>query len=901
MPDLKDQRSETNLDPDSFERSFGERAGSPGNDEAARDMDNAGNLGQSVSRPSYSTPLDTHDQSQVSDYNFNRLGRSMSSSLSKGTGSSTLDNLVHREKNPNTGSDNSLGAKTNKPGGGSIDPVLEGKHAAHISDQVGKGFAMAGPEAAVATKVASKIRQSLRLTVKEHKGLVFGGAGGIIGIIIFIFGLAGVADLALNHFTATFLGYESKTEKTVEDKIAKSLMQRMICRALPLGCKNKNGNPQENDKATPNTAEEEQQAAAQGETLTEDMDKFSLTSTSVKDALAKAGITVETDGSGNFAGLRDANGNNITESIATDDNAFNELSKALPEWEVGQRDLFRSLLTEEAGATWEPMPQGTSEDKVPEAMESDVSQGASSTEIDQAVSETNQSNAGTDKNGNPLPPDQVGTEVQDAGNKIATAENAVVQAENAGESGSAALSQGLDVLKSGFKGLGSSLFIAGFIATLCHLEQAIAMAANARIPEIMTLLIRHGTTLLSLTSEKNAGQLTAGQVDGVMSMIQGDPNAPAGSDASKPATASAAYQRATGGIVDTNPKDINTASYTPPISPSSLPVKNAGQVIVDDISSVLKETGANYICSALLSPFGFFIQAGLGVIQVIGDGVSGGVAQVGITAALVGANTTLNQIVLPQILQYFAPIGLNGREDSVQWANNTDAGLNLAFGNYSRRLGGLPQRNSEANTSFSQAKASEVLANSAQSFSDRMFAVSNPDSLVSHLADYLPIGLGNSISSFAGYFSSFPETIAHTFSSIFTHSTLAAAETANPGVPYDITQYGLSDNQIEQYDPIANEQYLFSPVTPGSNIRLIDVLGNPNTLTVDSSGNELKSNGQYQTQDLLHCFVDSYSALYQNTQGVQSNCNGIGIYDYANNRPNYTKHSKYDHYTVPHM
>ena len=806
---------------------------------------------------------------------------------SSGSKNPALAALAQEEGHPVTGSaqDNS---EENEPSGKSNNSSQTNPQTNdEVSDKVGKGFSV-GNAGLATTGGTLGIMKFITTTVKNRKGLVFGGIGGTIGILVFVISLGAIADLALNHIASDLLGYESKVERKMETDIAKKLMKKVVCIALPSGCKNTAGDPEENNKITNADA---QKAAANGETLTQDMADFKFNDPNVQAAFARAGININTDSAGNLVSITDANGNNITQDLTSNDQAFKAVSDAFPEWEVGQRTLFSNLLTEQAKASFEGISPDTADNKVENAVSQDVSQGASSNEIDLSTSESNQNPSPADNNGNPPKITQSGTDTQKAGDVLNQAEATVKNAEASGSTGPEALAKAMSDLKDKVT---KGFFIVGLVATLCQIEESIDKAAVTRVPEIMSLLIRHGATLLSLTSEKNAGTLTAGQVNGVMTMLEGDPTAPLNSNASKPFSASAAWQRATGGITNTNPKDINTASYTPDISPASLPVANAGQSIVTEVQSVLNFTGISTICSALTSSFGFLIQGAFGIIQIFADISSVGLAQVVTSSAFMGGQTFLSNVVVPQVLQYFSPIGLNGKESSVQWLNNSDAGLNLAFGTYSRRLGALPQTNSEANTLTSQAQTAQTIADSEQSFSNRMFAISNPDSLVSHLANYLPVGIGSDISSFEGYFSSLPSILEHTVADIFgNHSALAATTPTNPGQPYDITQYGLASNQIEQFDPIANEQNLFTPRTFRDNnvtysFKPIDALGNPNTLVVNTNGDELASNGtQLETNDLLHCFVDSYATIY--TMYVQdqpgSNCSGIGLYDYPGYKP----------------
>ena len=89
----------------------------------------------------------------------------------------------------------------------------------------------------------------------------------------------------------------------------------------------------------------------------------------------------------------------------------------------------------------------------------------------------------------------------------------------------------------------------------------------------------------------------------------------------------------------------------------------------------------------------------------------------------------------------------------------------------------------------------------------------------------------------------FPQAILHGLASVtLAHSALAAQPAANPGTTYNITQYAFTDSETNKYDPVLNEQYLFSTISfDGQSARRIDMLGNPNTYTDSPSGDVDKS------------------------------------------------------------
>ena len=107
---------------------------------------------------------------------------------------------------------------------------------------------------------------------------------------------------------------------------------------------------------------------------------------------------------------------------------------------------------------------------------------------------------------------------------------------------------------------------------------------------------------------------------------------------------------------------------------------------------------------------------------------------------------------------------------------------------------------------------------------------------------------------------------------------------------YGVTQYAFTDGEVDKYDPIQNEQYLFTNVSFNNiSVQRIAALGNPNTDIVNTSGDEIDGSNLI-ANDLLHCYLDNYADLQENTLSgnggvIDSNCGSIGDYDYTANQP----------------
>ena len=171
-------------------------------------------------------------------------------------------------------------------------------------------------------------------------------------------------------------------------------------------------------------------------------------------------------------------------------------------------------------------------------------------------------------------------------------------------------------------------------------------------------------------------------------------------------------------------------------------------------------------------------------------------------------------------------------------------------------------------------------------------ALSNPDSLASHILMDMPVGLAATINGAVSSIVRLPAILLHDFSSIFYSRAIAATTPSDPGEAAGITQYAFTDAEVGQYDPIANEAYLFKPVTFKDQAAKINAvipnritaLGNPNTDLLNGSGDEVDSTGTLITSDLLHCYVDSYSDLVEAQplgSGIDTNCYDSGIYSFG--------------------
>ncbi len=720
--------------------------------------------------------------------------------------------------------------------------------------------------------------------LRRNKGKGIAGAVSTVLVFTAILGIGSVATYELETIEKNLVADVSKIEKHFEKKRAQRDIQKALSRTLR--------------KLHGTKAQKAQIAAeeAAGGELTKAVDSFDVTDPEIKGQLEKAGLKVNVDGDGNFKSLSDNAGVDITESLATDEAAFAQVEGALPEWDVGQIESFRSLLVEHANASLSGIPEDTKPGDVDKVIKNAVQNGA--TEVDLANATAEEAAVETE-----VPPEQppanTPPDPNASGNRAAAGEQAGVlgdalkatdAAYTGGASPEAAVEAGAESVH-----LGNALFASAIATTVCSLKQDVSSASKSRVPKIAKLLIRHFTLLASVTQEMHSGKLNSANLAKVIQIYNGDQTAKATlsnpyPERAQPFSRSAAWQRITGGTVNANPllKDGKThdPNYTPDINKSSLPTKNAGNKIVDKLDSITRKTGLDAACGALTSKYGFAIQGVFGVVQLLSDIGSLGASQVALTAGIISAQEGIKYFVLPEIIKYFTPLGLNGLEDSAQWLNNAHVGGILSFDDYGRRIGASPVTGATLDSVVTSANDDSLHEIARMTWTDRTFSFDNPNSLVARMAVSLPTSNASIVSGISSFFTNLPSTLGHTFSSLlFMHQASALAVT-NSEKAYGITQYAFTDAELAKYsDPVENEQYFLSKISYGGmSASRLAMTGDPNKF-------EGSSKDDPNSEDLLHCFVNGFvnaadeSKSPINQDGPDHICGTLGNYDAAANRP----------------
>lgn len=887
---------------------------SPGQSTGSYDKSNPNNL-----RPLPSNNMKESGSSGGKDSSYGNLNKSLSPDEVNAAESSPGRSAGSYDKSNPNGLHLVPGDKTEESKAGNPIQVGGGKAQTENDaeslglDQVGKGFtgaaAAGGPEATMVKKAAKIVLNNAN---KHKKGLAIGGVVGGSFILIITAGIAFIVSHEILTIEADVVRVFTEIEHDFENKVDNDMLRHALCQEA-LGC-----NGGQADEPIP---------PGDGEPLAGEMKDFNFDDPAIKSSLANQDISVAKDATtGKVTLTDDRTGQPITADDLTNDADLAErVQTAVPGWDADQMTGFISTEADNAAATFSGLKNTEDEKTADQEIEDDVTEG--DTQVDAVDTSTTES-------ANP------NTELTTNDGTLGAAINAEDTALASGENAAQATQAGLNVLESGetVDVAEGSFDIAGPATAACVVEKTVNTADIARIPTIVSLLIRHASTFLSIADQLKTGHITGSAINSTMQLLNGNPDATVSPqdkgtayDATLPFAATSTWATAIGKPV---------TSGTPGMLASALPTANSAQLILNEIDGVLTTTGLNGLCGALTSTFGIVIQLGIGLGELatnLGDFGGTEAAQVGISLA---AFLTLDKVVLPDVLNYFSPVGLSGAEDSAQFMNNTGGGLTLASSDFSRSLGGEPLHKSEADILSAEANQQNQIAEANLPWTQRVFSMNNPQSLVSNLALDLPLSLNQLVSKVGNYLTGLPSALMRTVSSIFSgHIAFALTQAQYPGSLYDVTAYGYTDSDLEPYDPITNENYLYStqevPAQWCRNVLVkkklvrtctaeqysvvrIAALGNPtndtfdvnygntveNSLEVYSSGsvfdptNQAQLAGEPDTLDLLHCYIDGFVPLQENNSGVDHNCGGLGSYD-ADPNPNSTTLNENPYYMLP--
>ena len=705
--------------------------------------------------------------------------------------------------------------------------------------------------------------RAIRFVGKHKKGAAAGG-GGVTGLIIGVVMMFGfIASHELQTIANDLLRYEDKSFSYVVKKAANKIMQKMACRTSVTsisGCSKSN---------TDEAAGGEDPA----DPMTSEIDSFSFTDPNVVNGLANQNIKVETT-DGKFSGLTDLNTGEAIDASALDNpDMISRFQNAIPEWDVGQESTFRTLMTDDASATFDVIPSPTDENTNKD-VEASMAGDVSAEELAAAAAEDTNTSSSSQNGTSTSQTQALDQQLTDSNNEIL---KTVDQGIASGET-EAQIASNID------KNIGTAGMASMVVGDVCSIDNAATQASVSRVPKLIGFLVRHSTTLISLADEmKVGGSMTGTQISKVTSLFNGNPSANPNSKNSMiaesvlPFNRSAAWQRIEGNLPNSN---SSSSGFNPDISKAALPIPIAGQQVVSNVNRILSvfmggSIGKAIICKGATNSI---VSGLLGIGQVALGGFSFGLTQVLIGGATIGLQEVLQHQVVPQIVKYFTPIAVDGLENSVQWMNNADAGANLASNMFAQRLGGSPLSGASVATLNSEGANLQSISQSQQSFFARTFSFTNPDSLFSRLIVNLPLSRLGMISSVFKTIIDAPIYLFHDLGSLISGpKVFAATQATNPGQPYDIVQYGFNDSEINKYDPINNEHYLLhTTITYVDRNKvahtgiLINLLGNPNDFP--------RANPDPSTNDIFHCFAPTKPVLvgFENETGPDLYCGTMG-------------------------
>ncbi len=720
----------------------------------------------------------------------------------------------------------------------------------------GMGLAGVG-EAKLLLNALGKAGKFFGGSKKRRKATLIGG-GAIGGIaLLVISGFTFLATHALVTIEKVMLREETKIEQRFERKAAKSLATDLICKALPINSNLCNNSAAAEDAA--NTTEES------GMGLTEDINKFSFDDPVVKNLLADNGFEVKNGG----IIIDSSTGAPVTAEQLDSSSLGDSFVSALKETQVGTINSYAPTMAEDANVNESGVTEGEDAKQTEQTIDQEAIQGESATQSLASDGISENSPSSDPKIAAQQQADFAKGGVGEAGSAISATDQALAN----GESASSAIDAGVKA----FGGI-NPLLLSSLATTACTIKDTIQSTALQRLPEIASMLMRYGNLLPTLADQLKTGHITSTQVATIMKGFMGNSAAKRTKYGTLPVSAlpfsrSAAWFRANN-LPITSTTD-HYKGYTPDINPMVTPTPNSATSLLNEINNIPGMNLFGWVCGGLTSWLGFIVQGGIGAFQLgseigqcstIVDCAGGAAEQAAIGATIYKAQSVIQHNILPDVLKAFTPVGIIGAT-APDKLNNMDAGLNISYNDYSRHLGALPISSSEASSLSTKANSNYVADLNNKPLSYRLFSFNDPYSLFSRLSLALPLSLEGTFSRISSFILSFPKIIGSVFSSLFVGkiSATSASTNSQPWQAYQTQEYGMTNSQAGAYDPIQNEDYLFTNVKYKQNgstytIQRIKALGNP-----DINGKPITPNTDFNYQDLYHCFNLSFNLLMTNT------------------------------------
>lgn len=675
----------------------------------------------------------------------------------------------------------------------------------------------------------------------------FGAGGGIAGILIaMILGFSSLLPLKLLHIEQNLFKHNSSVQQAIERKLSGRLLTSTMSPYDAEGrykIKGRGffGNKWGNFKIS----SFEQQLEAKGIKLTIDPESHQL-------------VSVERNGT-----LEDVSNLKQTEKLSLLSDIVND---NVPPWRVGQRIKLIRLMTIRYGVSFKFWTDEKFKDMTEylKARAKEVRNGATTEEIDAAKQARDQANSDPNI---PKPPDsqQAGA----AGDEALTAtEDSFAKTGSMTEAVKAGASK-----ITGNKALG----ITGIVILVCGLQklanEAIAHGYDQRAEELM----RVGGNILSSAAQNRKGDANySDKLNFLMLQFVADPtlkstkvgNTTITPEGAKDFTQSADWERATGAPVTAGSPELTGAAN--PDGKTGL-----GQ-IMSALNAITGVAGVgDAVCNVALSWFGTVVGAVELVANILDGGVLEGVGTVAKLAIQVAAMTE----IVPKLLASGAGLAITGTEDAVQQVAMSNAGMGLIFNDYSRAIGSKPVSDATYTGLAMAADHDNAIADSKKGLFYNLLATDNAGSALSRLIDRTPNTPYQAIASLSSSMFNFRQVFGNSLLAVISPARAGLDEYANPNL---FQRYGFTDAEINSYN-IGNTydkngnvtsqgiaSYFETPITTagGKDVARIDIVGNPDTFQF---GNE-----DANKNDILHCFVNSFTNPYATGASEDPVCLDIG-------------------------
>ncbi|HSH31072.1 MAG TPA: M15 family metallopeptidase [Candidatus Saccharimonadales bacterium] len=456
---------------------------------------------------------------------------------------------------------------------------------------------------------------------------------------------------------------------------------------------------------------------------------------------------------------------------------YQAVDEAIPHWRVGKRLKYRRLMSARASVRWRFF-EGTREkakDSMTQRMNDYIAGRESKAELRRRAEEPiNENDSEAEKQRK-----RAANEALHNGGSDELIDTV--------DSGSTDAS--VEKLKGKLvKGAG----IAGLVLLACGVRDVANSIDEGIVDQRSDALIRTGNLLLVTSSQLKDGRVEAldgPELNDFMQKFESTATNAEGKKVNAGFTQAAAWRRATGQPVKASNPDLSEAAH---------PDKSRIAAVAGAVEGALGAIpGLGITCKVGST---FVGQALAWVVDLGGAAVTGGTSAV---AALIAQDRIIS-FALPKLISFITNQAISGAVNPVELLNNMDAGLNLSKNEYARNLGGRELSNSELAAVESDYAAKSNQEFGRQSLPQRLLAVDDSRSLASKLIAQTPA----TPQALVATIGRLPNIIAASFGQLFGGLSPAYAAELTGANPYGFPQYGFTAAEVDQYDPIDNEQWV---------------------------------------------------------------------------------------------